>query len=67
MRAVLAFAAAELAIARRNRLVLAAVLMMVLFAAALTLLGSGATGALGVDLLTAAGRASRPCRSTSFR
>jgi len=55
MNAVLAFAAAELAIARRNRLVLAAVVMMVLFAAALTLLGSGATGALGVDLLTAAG------------
>ncbi|MGM0583650.1 MAG: ABC transporter permease [Pseudomonadota bacterium] len=55
MRAALAFAAAELAIARRNRLVLAAVAIMVLFAGALTLLGSGATGALGVDLLTAAG------------
>jgi len=55
MTALLAFARAELAIARRNRLVLATVVVMVLFAAALTLLGSGATGALGVDLLTAAG------------
>jgi Cu-processing system permease protein len=54
MRAALAFAAAELAVVRRNRLALAATVMMTLFAAALTLLGAGATGALGVDLLTAA-------------
>lgn len=55
MTATLAFAAAELAIAGRNRLVLAAALMMMLFSGVLTALGSGATGALDVDLLTAAG------------
>lgn len=54
LAATLAFAAAELAIVRRNRLLLAATVLMVLFAGALTLLGARATGALGVDLLTAA-------------
>jgi len=54
MTAALAIARAELAIARRSRLLLAAIAMMMLFSAALTALGTGATGALGVDLLTAA-------------
>ena len=55
MRAVFAFAAAELAVVRRNGLVLAAVAMMVVFSLTLTLLGAGATGELGVGRLTAAG------------
>jgi len=54
MNAVLAIAATELTIARRNRLVAVAVALMALFALALTALGSEPTGALGVDLLTAA-------------
>ncbi|KZL05159.1 ABC-2 family transporter protein [Pseudovibrio axinellae] len=53
MNAILAFARTEFRIARRNRLLRAAVTIMVLFSCALTLLGSGATGDLGVDLMTA--------------
>ncbi|WP_310620581.1 ABC transporter permease [Flexibacterium corallicola] len=54
MNAILAFAKTEFRITRRNRLLRAAVIIMVLFSCALTLLGSGATGNLGVDLMTAA-------------
>lgn len=54
MTPVLAHATAELAVARRNRLALAATLCMALFSAALAALGAGATASLGVDPLTAA-------------
>lgn len=54
MSAVLAIAAAELAIARRNLWVAIATALMVLFSAVLTFAGSGPTGTLGVDLLTVA-------------
>ncbi|WP_068083749.1 ABC transporter permease [Polycladidibacter stylochi] len=53
MRAILAIAASEFRISRRNNLLRASVVIMVLFSCALTLLGSGATGTLGVDMLTA--------------
>ena len=49
---VLAIAAVELRIARRNRWALTAILLMLVFALALTFAGAGPTGALGVDLLT---------------
>ncbi len=51
---VLAIAAAEFRIQRRNRWVALATLMMTAFALALTFAGSAPTGALGVDLLTVA-------------
>ena len=51
---VSAHAAAELRVARRNRLALAATICMALFAAALAALGAGAAGALEVDALTVA-------------
>lgn len=54
MGRIVAIAAAELRIARRNRWVLTATLIMVLFALALTFAGSAPTGSLGVDLLTVA-------------
>ncbi|WP_068310361.1 ABC transporter permease [Polycladidibacter hongkongensis] len=54
MNSILAIAACEFRISRRNNLLRATVAMMVLFAVSLTVLGSGATGALGVDMLTAA-------------
>jgi len=49
---VLAIAATELLIAVRNRWVLIATLMMLVFSLALTFAGSAPTGALGVDMLT---------------
>ena len=49
---ILAVAAAEFALARRNRWVLMATVIMTLFALALTFAGAAPTGALGVDLLT---------------
>ncbi|MEX3007844.1 ABC transporter permease [Hoeflea sp. TYP-13] len=49
---VMAVAAAELHIARRNLWVVMASLIMTLFALALTFAGAAPTGALGVDLLT---------------
>ncbi|WP_206057163.1 ABC transporter permease subunit [Nitratireductor sp. XY-223] len=52
MTRVLAVAAAELRIARRNLWVLMASVIMTLFALALTFAGAAPTGALGVDLLT---------------
>ncbi|WP_102868587.1 ABC transporter permease [Pseudovibrio exalbescens] len=54
MRTAFAFAGNEFRISRRNRLLWASVLMMVLFSGALTLLSSGSAGNLGVDTLTAA-------------
>nr|WP_101068486.1 ABC transporter permease subunit [Roseovarius salinarum] len=51
---ILAIAAAEFRIQRRNRWVVMATAMMTLFALALTFAGSAPTGALGVDLLTVA-------------
>ncbi|WP_422365654.1 ABC transporter permease [Pelagibius sp.] len=48
----LAVAAAEFAIARRNRWVFMATGIMILFALALTFAGAAPTGSLGVDLLT---------------
>lgn len=54
IRRILAIAATELKIALRNRWILIATSMMVLFSVALTLAGSAPTGALGVDLLTVA-------------
>jgi Cu-processing system permease protein len=49
---ILAIAGTELKIALRNRWVLIATLLMILFALALTFAGAAPTGALGVDLLT---------------
>lgn len=54
IRRILAIAATELRIALRNRWILIATSMMVLFSVALTLAGSAPTGSLGVDLLTVA-------------
>ena len=54
IRRILAIAATELSIALRNRWILIATSMMVLFSVALTLAGSAPTGSLGVDLLTVA-------------
>lgn len=48
----LAIAACEMRILQRNRWLLTATLIMVLFALALTFAGSAPTGALGVDMLT---------------
>ncbi|MCY6380182.1 ABC transporter permease [Hoeflea prorocentri] len=52
MSRILAVAAAEFHIARRNLWVVMASLIMTLFALALTFAGAAPTGALGVDLLT---------------
>ena len=49
---ILAIAAAEFRIQRRNRWLFTATTIMLLFALALTFAGSAPTGALGVDLLT---------------
>ena len=49
---ILAIAGTELRIAGRNRWVLTATLLMMLFALALTFAGAAPTGSLGVDLLT---------------
>lgn len=49
---ILAIAAAEVTIARRNRWILMATVILTLFALALTFAGAAPTGALGVDLLT---------------
>lgn len=54
IRRIIAIAATELRIALRNRWILIATSMMVLFSVALTLAGSAPTGGLGVDLLTVA-------------
>ncbi|WP_340108926.1 ABC transporter permease [Pikeienuella sp. HZG-20] len=54
MARVLAIAGTEFRIALRNRWVLTATLIMVLFALALTFAGSAPTGVLGVDMLTIA-------------
>lgn len=51
-RRILAIAAAEVTIARRNRWILMATVILTLFALALTFAGAAPTGALGVDLLT---------------
>ena len=51
---ILAIAGTEIRIARRNRWVLTATVIMTLFALALTFAGSAPTGALGVDMLTVA-------------
>ena len=48
----LAIARTELIILRRNRWLLMATLIMLLFALALTFAGAGPTGTLGVDMLT---------------
>jgi len=52
IRHILAIAAMEFRIQRRNRWLFSATLMMLLFALALTFAGSAPTGTLGVDLLT---------------
>ncbi len=52
IRRILAIARAEMLIALRNRWVLIATALMVLFSLALTFAGSAPTGQLGVDLLT---------------
>ncbi len=52
IRRILAIAAIEATIARRNRWLLMATVIMVLFAVALTLAGSAPTGTLGVNMLT---------------
>jgi Cu-processing system permease protein len=52
IRRTLAIAICEMHIALRNRWVLIASLLMVLFSLALTFAGSAPTGVLGVDLLT---------------
>lgn len=52
IRHILAIAAMEFRIQRRNRWLFSATLMMLLFALALTFAGSAPTGPLGVDLLT---------------
>ena len=51
---ILAIAGTEIRIARRNRWVLTATVIMTLLALALTFAGSAPTGALGVDMLTVA-------------
>lgn len=52
MGRTLAIAQAEMLILRRNRWLVMATLIMVLFALALTFAGSAPTGTLGVDMLT---------------
>ncbi len=52
MTRFLAIARTEMLILRRNRWLLVATLIMVLFALALTFAGSAPTGTLGVDMLT---------------
>ncbi|MGR3761787.1 ABC transporter permease [Roseobacteraceae bacterium NS-SX3] len=52
MTRFLAITCAEMLILRRNRWLLVATLIMVLFALALTFAGSAPTGTLGVDMLT---------------
>lgn len=52
MTRVLALASCEMKILRRNRWLVVATLIMVLFALALTFAGSAPTGTLGVDMLT---------------
>ncbi len=52
MTRILAIATVELLIAMRNRWVLMATLIMLLFSLALTFAGSAPTGMLGVDMLT---------------
>ncbi|WP_027261811.1 ABC transporter permease [Sedimentitalea nanhaiensis] len=52
MRRILAVAMIEATITRRNRWLLMATVIMVLFAVALTLAGSAPTGTLGVNMLT---------------
>lgn len=52
IRRVLAIARIEATITRRNRWLLMATVIMVLFAVALTLAGSAPTGTLGVNMLT---------------
>src|SRR5210317_786751 len=52
MTRFLAITRTELLILKRNRWLVMATLIMVLFALALTFAGSAPTGALGVDLLT---------------
>lgn len=49
---ILAVASTEMLVLRRNRWLLVATLMMVVFAVALSLAGSAPTGTLGVDMLT---------------
>ena len=52
IRRILAIARMEMTITRRNRWLLMATVIMVLFALALTLAGSAPTGTLGVSMLT---------------
>ncbi len=52
IRRILAIAATEAVITRRNRWLAMATIIMVLFAVALTLAGSAPTGTLGVNMLT---------------
>ena len=52
MTRFLSIAATEMLILRRNRWLLMATIVMVLFALALTFAGSAPTGTLGVDMLT---------------
>lgn len=52
IRRILAIARIEATITRRNRWLLMATVIMVLFAVALTLAGSAPTGTLGVNMLT---------------
>jgi len=52
IRRILAIAGSEFRIALRNRWILIATLLMVMFSLALTFAGSAPTGVLGVDLLT---------------
>ena len=52
MTRFLAIARAEMRILQRNRWLLMATVIMVLFALALTFAGSAPTGSLGVDMLT---------------
>lgn len=52
MKRVFAIAQSEMLILRRNRWLVMATLIMVLFALALTFAGSAPTGSLGVDMLT---------------
>ena len=49
---ILAVARTEMLVLRRNRWIILATLMMVVFALALSLAGSAPTGTLGVDMLT---------------
>ena len=52
IRRIIAIARIEATITRRNRWLLMATVIMVLFAVALTLAGSAPTGTLGVNMLT---------------